>query len=137
MLVELDYKFNGPSQFWMDNVSFMSVAKNPEHHGQIKHLDLWFYWLRDEVGRGTIELMYMKTEDMPIMEWSISNLFFLSNLLSTILSHFLILSSHMTPQLCSTAPQHTISQPTHGLCMSFILTLSTCGPSHALHMFFF
>ena len=65
MLVELDYKFNGPSPLWMDNLSSMSVAKNPEHYGQMKHLDLWFYWLRDEVGRGTIEPMYMKTEDMP------------------------------------------------------------------------
>ncbi|KAL1711782.1 hypothetical protein EV715DRAFT_268339, partial [Schizophyllum commune] len=24
------------------------VAKNPEHHGRMKHLDLRFYWLRDE-----------------------------------------------------------------------------------------
>ena len=41
----------------------------------------------------------------------------LSNLLSTILSQNLILSSHMTLQLCSTAPQHISVIPTHGLCM--------------------
>ena len=65
MLVELGYKIEGPSQLWMDNQSSMSVAKNPEHHGRMKHLDLRFYWLRDEVGRGTIEPMYMQTDDMP------------------------------------------------------------------------
>ena len=65
MLVELGYKIEGPSQLWMDNQSSMSVAKNPEHHGRMKHLDLRFYWLRDEVGRGTIQPMYMQTDDMP------------------------------------------------------------------------
>ena len=65
MIVELGYTIKGLSQLWMNNQSSMSVAKNPEHHGWMKHLDLWFYWLRDEVGRGTIEPMYMKTEDMP------------------------------------------------------------------------
>jgi len=49
----------------MNNQSSMSVAKNPEHHVQMKHLDLWYYWLIDEVGRGTIEPMYLQMDDMP------------------------------------------------------------------------
>ena len=64
-MVELGYKIKGPSQLWMDNQSSMNVAKNPEHHGWMKHLDLRFYWLRDKVGRGTIVPMYMKTDDIP------------------------------------------------------------------------
>jgi len=65
MMLELEYKVIGPSQLWIDNQSSMSVAKNPEHHGRMKHLDLWYYWLRDEVGRGTIEPMYLQTDNMP------------------------------------------------------------------------
>ena len=29
--------------------------KNPEHHRQMKHLDLWFYWLQDEVNCNNIK----------------------------------------------------------------------------------
>ena len=65
MLLELGYRTKGPSPLWMDNQSSLSVAKNPEHHGRMKHLDLRYYWLRDEVGRGTIEPMYMQTDNMP------------------------------------------------------------------------
>ena len=34
---------------YIDNMSALSVAKNPEHHGRMKHLDLRFYWLHDTV----------------------------------------------------------------------------------------
>ena len=64
LMLELGYKIKGPSQLWMDSQSSMSVAKSPEHHEQMKHLDLHFYWLRDEVERRTIELMYLQTDDM-------------------------------------------------------------------------
>jgi len=43
MMLELGYKAMGLSQLWMDNHSFMSVAKNSEHYGQMKHLNLWYY----------------------------------------------------------------------------------------------
>jgi len=43
MILELGYKVMGPSQLWMDNQSSMNVAKNPEHHGWMKHLDLQYY----------------------------------------------------------------------------------------------
>ena len=49
----------------MDNQSAMSVAKNPEHHGRMKHLDLCFYWLRDQVGMNRMQPIYLQTEDMP------------------------------------------------------------------------
>jgi hypothetical protein len=44
-----------------DNQSAISVAKNPDHHGRMKHLDLRFYWLRDEVERGSIAVSYIPT----------------------------------------------------------------------------
>jgi hypothetical protein len=43
----------------------LSVAKNPEHHGRMKHLDLHFYWLRNEVEKGTITVKHLYTEEMP------------------------------------------------------------------------
>ena len=48
----------------MDNQSALQVAKNPEHHGRMKHLDLRYYWLRDEVQKGTLAVKYIHTDLM-------------------------------------------------------------------------
>ncbi|KAJ2990192.1 hypothetical protein NUW54_g8546 [Trametes sanguinea] len=53
------------SRLRIDNLSALSVAKNPEHHGRMKHLDLRFYWLRDEVAKGRIAIEHLRTSDMP------------------------------------------------------------------------
>jgi len=62
---ELGYDIEGPSTLYIDNQSAVSVAKNPEHHGRIKHLDLRFYWLRDAVEDGEICVKYCPTTQMP------------------------------------------------------------------------
>ena len=53
------------STLWLDNQSAVQVAQNPEHHGRMKHLDLRYYWLRDEVERGSLTVKYVPTEDNP------------------------------------------------------------------------
>ena len=57
-------------------------------------------------------------------------------LIYNLISSSYLIKSHdsAAPQYCATA---YISQPTHGLCMSFIITLLTCGLPHTLHMFTF
>ena len=65
LLTELGYKFTGPSTLFLDNNSAVQVAKNPEHHGRIKHLDLRLYWLRDQVNLGAIRIVHLRTDDMP------------------------------------------------------------------------
>ena len=65
LFTEFGYKFDAPSILYMDNQSALSVAKNPEHHGCMKHLDLRFYWLRDIVADGHIAVHYMPTDTMP------------------------------------------------------------------------
>ena len=37
---ELGYSTPAPSTLFIDNQSAIAVAKNPEHHGRMKHLDL-------------------------------------------------------------------------------------------------
>ena len=46
-------------------MSALSVAKNPEHHGRMKHLDLRFYWLRDTVHSGLIHVHHIPTTQQP------------------------------------------------------------------------
>ena len=62
---ELGYTVPSASPLFIDNHSALSVAKNPEHHGRMKHLDLRFYWLRDEVEKGTISVAHVCTDLMP------------------------------------------------------------------------
>ena len=63
LLSELGYKVASPTCMWVDNQSAIQVAKNPEHHGRMKHLDRDFYWLRDKVTHGIFMPKYLPTED--------------------------------------------------------------------------
>ena len=65
LFAEFGYKFDAPSSLFIDNQSALSVAKNPEHHGRMKHLDLRFYWLRGVVEAGYIDVQYLQTNLMP------------------------------------------------------------------------
>lgn len=65
LFTEFGYTMDFPSTLYIDNRSALSVAKNPEHHGRMKHLDLRFYWLRDEVERGNIDMVHLQTDQMP------------------------------------------------------------------------
>ena len=61
---ELGYPPSTSSTLLMDNQSAISVSKNPEHHGRMKHLDLRWFWLRDTVDSGLIKPSFIPTEDM-------------------------------------------------------------------------
>ena len=63
VLQEFGYPVDRSSTLFIDNQSALTVSKNPEHHGRMKHLDLKFYWLRDEVEAGTISPVYIPTSD--------------------------------------------------------------------------
>jgi hypothetical protein len=63
ILSEFGYTSPHPSTLFIDNKSGISVAKNPEHHGRMKHLDLRFYWLRDAVEAKLIDPVYKPAEE--------------------------------------------------------------------------
>ena len=61
---ELGYTIPSASPLLIDSHSALSVAKNPEHHGRMKYLDLHFYWLRDEVEKRAISVNHVCTDAM-------------------------------------------------------------------------
>ena len=63
LMLEIGLPCSIPSTLLIDNQSAISVAKNPEHHGRMKHLDLSFYWLRDAVHSGLITPRFVPTSD--------------------------------------------------------------------------
>ena len=66
LLTELGYSITDqPSTMHVDNNSAISLAKNPEHFGRLKHLDLRMYWLRDVCSAGTISPVFCPTAEMP------------------------------------------------------------------------
>ena len=62
---ELGFAVKGASTLHLDNQSALAVTRNPERHGRMKHLDLRYYWLRDAVKAGLIDVRYISTKDMP------------------------------------------------------------------------
>lgn len=65
LVEEMGFPMTTPSVLRIDNQSAISVAKNPEHHGRMKQLDLRFYWLRDKVEEGVIAPNFVPTAEMP------------------------------------------------------------------------
>ena len=65
VLREFGYPQEGASPLWIDNNSAISVSKNPEHFGRMKHLDLRFFWLRDVVESGRIAPLHIKGTKQP------------------------------------------------------------------------
>jgi hypothetical protein len=64
LLAELGYDTTGAAPLLMDNQSAIQVAYNPEHHGRMKHLNLCYFWLRDEVVKGHLAPRYIPTTEM-------------------------------------------------------------------------
>jgi hypothetical protein len=65
LLSELGFPPSSSSTLHIDNMSAISVVKNPEHHGRMKHMDLKHHWLRETVGSGLISVLHCPTADMP------------------------------------------------------------------------
>lgn len=49
-----------------DNQSAIAIAKNPQFHGRTKHIDIKFHYVREEVDKGTINLVFCPTDKMVV-----------------------------------------------------------------------
>lgn len=59
LFTEFGFDFSTPCTLLIDNASAVQVAKNPEHHGRMKHLDLKYFWLRDIVEQGDLRVQHL------------------------------------------------------------------------------
>ena len=66
LFTELGYSFPDPTTLYLDNQSAIKVTQKPEHHGRMKHLDLKWFWLRDEVTKWkTLQTVHCPGDFMP------------------------------------------------------------------------
>ena len=45
-----------PMELYVDNEACMALAKNPKHHSRMKHIDVQYHYIREQVVGGTIRL---------------------------------------------------------------------------------
>jgi hypothetical protein len=60
---ELGFPQPTTSTIFMDNQAAVTIAHNPQHHSRTKHIDIAHHFLRDLVKRGTLNTVYVKTEN--------------------------------------------------------------------------
>ena len=56
-------KVEGSIKICVDNQSTINLAKNPVAHGRSKHIETRLHFLREQMIKGKLELIYSKTED--------------------------------------------------------------------------
>jgi hypothetical protein len=64
LLRELGYPQVKGTTIHEDNQSTIKIAKNPEHHGRCKHIDLRYFFVQERVQSGDIEVKYCPTDVM-------------------------------------------------------------------------
>ena len=62
LLKELQIGVQKPLKMMVDNVSAINLAKNPISHGRSKHIDVRYHFLREQVNKGVLEMVYCPTE---------------------------------------------------------------------------
>jgi len=63
VLEELKLDYKKLVQLNIDNKSAINLSKNPTLHGRSKHIEMKFHFLRDQVSRGKLTLLYCHTEE--------------------------------------------------------------------------
>ncbi|MEX5523447.1 Ty1/Copia family ribonuclease HI, partial [Bacillus cereus] len=61
LLKEMGFVTKKPMELMVDNISAISLAKNPISHGRSKHIEVRFHFLREQVNGGKLELVYCPT----------------------------------------------------------------------------
>jgi hypothetical protein len=47
----------------VDNKSAIELAKNPVHHWRSKHIDVWFYSIREDIKDGEVRVVHVQSND--------------------------------------------------------------------------
>jgi len=62
-LNELRIKCNGSTPIYEDNQSCIKVAREPHEHKRMKHVDVKYNFIRDEVAKREVEIIYKATNE--------------------------------------------------------------------------
>lgn len=63
LLQDLSLNQEGATEILCDNMSTISMAKNPVFHGRTKHIEIKHHFIREMVNEGSIELKFCPTNN--------------------------------------------------------------------------
>ena len=53
-----------PVMIYEDNQSTIAIAKNPQFHGRVKHINIKYHFIQEQVSNDSIKLKYCQTSNM-------------------------------------------------------------------------
>jgi len=62
-LAELGVPQTAASVVWIDNQSALKLMQNPLHRRQVKHVNLRFYFLREQVAKQVVSFAFVRSEE--------------------------------------------------------------------------
>jgi hypothetical protein len=62
LMLDLTGRDYFPITIKTDNTVAIILAKNPENHDKAKHIDVRYHFIRDEVEKGRIQLVYVESK---------------------------------------------------------------------------
>ncbi|CAB4043194.1 Hypothetical predicted protein, partial [Paramuricea clavata] len=64
LLTDLNVNIDKPMTIYEDNQSAIAMSKNPQFHGRSKHIDIKYHFVRDQVEKKTLTVLYCPTGSM-------------------------------------------------------------------------
>ena len=64
LTTELGNAPNEPITICEDNQSAIAMSKNPQFHGRSKHIAIKYHFIREQVGKGNVKLVYCPSKEM-------------------------------------------------------------------------
>ncbi|XP_047174799.1 uncharacterized mitochondrial protein AtMg00810-like [Vigna umbellata] len=63
LMSELKIEVEGKVRLLVDNKSAIELTKHPASHGRRKHIETRFHYIREQVSKGKLEVVYCRSED--------------------------------------------------------------------------
>ncbi|XP_047171768.1 uncharacterized mitochondrial protein AtMg00810-like [Vigna umbellata] len=63
LMSELKIEVEGKVKLLVDNKSAIDLTKHPTSHGRSKHIETRFHYIREQVSKGKLEVVYCRSED--------------------------------------------------------------------------
>ena len=63
-LSELGMEISEPFKIFADNQRCIAIAKNPQHYARTKHIDIKYYYVREQIAKKSVVINYIPTELM-------------------------------------------------------------------------
>jgi len=63
LLIDLHVQLVQPPILWCDNIGATYLTSNPLFHARVKHIEIDFHFVRDQVLRGQLHVQFMSSKD--------------------------------------------------------------------------